>query len=129
MTNRSKNKGTAWETAVVRYCQANGFPLAERIALHGSKDIGDIRLTAGVILECKDHATYSDGDIADWLEETWREKLNANASHATLVVKRARKNVSHAWAIHPHKDTGAPVYMYLEDALMAYRHDGYGDEF
>ena len=42
MTNRPKAIGTAAETAVVRYLAAHGFPAAERRALHGATDLGDI---------------------------------------------------------------------------------------
>ena len=37
MSRRPRDIGTAAETAVVRHLQANGFPLAERRALHGTK--------------------------------------------------------------------------------------------
>jgi hypothetical protein len=53
MTNRSKNIGTAAETAVVKAARAYGFPGAERRALHGSTDLGDILLCPGVIVEVK----------------------------------------------------------------------------
>lgn len=125
--NPSKNKGTAFETAVVRYCRENGFPLAERIALHGNKDIGDVRLAPGVILECKAHANYSDAQIVEWLDETATEMANGNSDHGTLVVKRAYKPIGQAWAVHTHRQTGAPVYMHLGDALVSYRRNGYGD--
>ena len=125
--NKPKARGTAFETAVVRYARDNGFPTAERLALHGGKDIGDIRLVSGVILECKNHATYSDNDVEDWLQETERERINGNADKALLVVKRPYKSVGRAWAIHAHYRTGAPVYMYLSDALHVYDEAGYGD--
>ncbi len=42
--SKSKQKGTAAETAVVKYLKANGFPKAERRALQGNLDKGDISL-------------------------------------------------------------------------------------
>lgn len=48
MTNRPKAIGTAAETAVVRYLAAHGFPAAERRALHGATDLGDITGTPGL---------------------------------------------------------------------------------
>lgn len=126
--NPSKNKGTAYETAVVRYARDNGFPQAERIALHGAVDMGDVRLTIGVIAECKAYATYSDADVREWLMETNREKRNSGAAHALLVIKRARHSIASSWAVHGHHNSPlTPVYMHLSDALLAYRYEGYGD--
>ena len=42
MVNKPKILGTQWETDVVRYLQAHGAPLAERRALSGPVDKGDI---------------------------------------------------------------------------------------
>ena len=53
MTGRPKDIGTAAETAVVRFLRDNGFPLAERRALHGSTDRGDITGTPGLVWEVK----------------------------------------------------------------------------
>ncbi len=38
MSNPSKAKGTAAETAVVRYARAHGFPHADRLTLSGRYD-------------------------------------------------------------------------------------------
>ena len=51
MTNRPKAIGTAAETAVVRYLAAHGFPAAERRALHGATDLGDITGTPQIVWE------------------------------------------------------------------------------
>ena len=53
MTNRPKAIGTAAETAVVRYLAAHGFPNAERRALHGATDLGDITGTPSLCWEVK----------------------------------------------------------------------------
>lgn len=91
MTNRSKNIGTAGETAVVNYLHRNGFPEAERRALAGQADKGDILVCNGVIAEVKAGTAAekaSDHQLRLWCEETEKERLNANAAHAFLVVKR-----------------------------------------
>lgn len=91
MTNRSKNIGTAGETAVVRYLRKNGFPDAERRALAGQQDKGDILVCKDVIAEVKAGAAAenaSDEKLRAWYEETLTEKKNAGASLAFLVVKR-----------------------------------------
>ena len=91
MTNPSKAKGTAAETAVVRYARAHGFPLADRLTLSGRYDRGDVLLCPGAILEVKagkaaQNASY--GQILAWLDETERERVNAHADTAGLVVQR-----------------------------------------
>ena len=53
MTNRSRDKGTSWETQVVRFLQEHGWPLAERRARRGTRDAGDVAGVAGVCIEVK----------------------------------------------------------------------------
>lgn len=91
MTNRSKDIGTWAETKVVNYLRANGFPEADRRALHGNKDLGDILVCKGVIAEVKGGRAAedaSDEQLRRWCSETERERVNAKASHGFLVVKR-----------------------------------------
>ena len=85
MSNLSKQKGTAAETAVVRYLQANGFPYAERRALHGTVDKGDITGCGPLVFEVKNHKEF---DLSGWLNELMRETDNAQADYGVLVVKR-----------------------------------------
>ena len=97
--SRSKNIGTAAESAVTRYAQDNGFPDAERVALAGMLDRGDVRLCRGVIVEVKSGeaaVTASDRLIGEWLDETEAERVNAGASVGILVTKR--RAVGHARA-------------------------------
>lgn len=93
MANQSKNKGTAAETAVVRYAWAQGFSMAERIALAGANDQGDVVLMRDpkIIIEVKagrSAQTASLGQITKWLDDTRRERDNAQAKHGFLVVQR-----------------------------------------
>lgn len=88
--NPSKDKGTRAETAVVRHCQTL-FPNAERRALRGSNDVGDILLRPGVIVEVKagKAAQYASlRQIGAWIAETQREVDNANADQGLLVTQR-----------------------------------------
>jgi hypothetical protein len=102
--NRSKTLGTYAETAVARTAQARGFPYADRYALHGRRDIGDVGLCPGVIVEVKGGErarACSDLDVQNWLDETARERDNANAAVAFLVVQRrgvGGANASRWWA-------------------------------
>lgn len=101
MTARPKDIGTAAETAVVRYLRDHGFPLAERRALHGSTDLGDITGTPGLVWEVKGGEaakTASDGQIAAWMDETEMERTNAGAAYGFLIVARRQKNVRDWWA-------------------------------
>jgi hypothetical protein len=82
VTNKPKAIGTRGETAIVNVLRAHGFGGAERRALAGSNDLGDILICPGVIAEVKwgKHAkTASLVDVSRWLRETERERANAGA--------------------------------------------------
>ena len=81
----ARGKGTAFETLIVRYLQSKGCIHAERRALHGNLDKGDITGTGPLVWECKNHKAL---DLSGWLRETEQERQNANANHGILVVKR-----------------------------------------
>ena len=81
----ARGKGTAFETLIVRYLQSKGWIHAERRALHGNLDKGDITGTGPLVWECKYHKTL---DLSGWLRETEQERQNANATHGILIVKR-----------------------------------------
>jgi hypothetical protein len=85
MVNKSKSKGTIAENLVVGYLCENGWPHAERRALAGILDRGDVAGCPGLAIEVKwGNETLK---IASWLAETGIERLNANADHGILVVK------------------------------------------
>jgi hypothetical protein len=134
MVNPSKALGTQAETLVTRYLQENGFGTAERRALHGTYDLGDITGTPGICWEVKSgHAaeTASDGLINAWLAETEAERKNAKAVVGVLVVKRKGKgSAADWWAIEwdGHPEHRYPVRYLLKDYVRLLRQDGYGDE-
>lgn len=74
--SRARAKGTAFETAIVNYLVAEGFPAVERRALAGSLDKGDI---AGlpVAVEAKNCKTTT---LAAWVDEADAEAVNAGAA-------------------------------------------------
>lgn len=143
--NKPKAIGTAGETAVVRYAQANGFGGAERLALHGTLDEGDATLCPGVGVEVKSgHAaeTASDAKIAAWLAEAEAERRNRGADVMLLVLKRKGKGAANAgqwWAFLPGAafvrlatngdiDIELPaVRITLAEALTLLRRSFYGD--
>lgn len=80
----AKAKGTTAETAVVRYLNSKFWPHAERRALAGGKDKGDIIGSPGLVWEVKAAKTLC---IPAWLRETESERVNAKADYGVLVVK------------------------------------------
>lgn len=89
--SRSKARGTAWESAIVAYLRANGFPHAERRALNGAADRGDIAGVVGTVIEAKSHASYG-GKLAGWLQEAETERRNDHHADVGVVWhKRAGK--------------------------------------
>ncbi len=130
MARRPKDIGTSGETAVVKFLQSSGFPYAERRALHGSLDLGDITGTPGLVWEVKAGEaamTASDNQIIAWLQETETERLNAGAGMATLVVQRRRKNPRDWWAITTNTLFHFPIWQRLSDRALQLRGFGYGD--
>lgn len=117
MVNKPKNIGTATETAVVRYLRENGFPNAERRALAGAVDLGDIVGTPGIVWEVKGGKaaeTASDAQIEAWLAETETERRNADEGLGVLVTKRkavGSTRVGDWWAwlsVAPEPPAGSP---------------------
>lgn len=93
MANKSKSKGTRFESAVVKYLREGlEDERPERLALHGSKDMGDIGhiYAHGYhgIAECKSHKKVTPGDIAEWQRQTIDERENSDSDFALLVVNK-----------------------------------------
>lgn len=84
----ARRKGTAWESAIVDYLRANGAPHAERRALGGAKDRGDIAGIPGLVCEAKSHTGLR---LADWVDEVEQERVNAGAAIGIVWVKRRGK--------------------------------------
>lgn len=108
MSNPSKQRGTAFETAVVNYLNALAIP-ARRNPPAGSKDVGDLSTEDGAwIVECKSTRSI---DLAQACDELVTEQLNAaRVKHAggalrsprgVAVIKRRRKSIGDAYAVMP----------------------------
>lgn len=80
----SRRKGTAAESILVRLLRAAHWPHAERRALNGAKDRGDIAGVPGVVFEAKSGARL---ELPAWLRETEAERVNDGADYGVLVVK------------------------------------------
>lgn len=91
--SRQKAKGTAFETACVRYLRERlGDDRIERRALHGGRDMGDIfglfaHGREGIV-ECKDVKNVGKALLDRFREQTVSERGNADADFALLVVHR-----------------------------------------
>lgn len=81
----SKRKGTAWESAIVAYLRDKGFTYAERRALSGSADKGDLTGVPGIVVEAK---SVSRLDLSGWLDEAEQERDNAHADIGIVWIKR-----------------------------------------
>lgn len=94
--SRQKQKGTAFERMVANYMSA--FLDDDRIDLirtHGSMDRGDVGPVychgryRGLV-ECKDYAEWGPSLLEGWKAETDRERGNADADFALLVVHKRK---------------------------------------
>ena len=87
--SKSKAKGTRFESALVSWLQANGFPDARRETLHGTKDVGDVWgvkwMGLPVVVEAKDCQQQRH---IQWLEEAETERRNARAVMAIVVAHK-----------------------------------------
>lgn len=83
--SKQRAKGTAAETAVVGFLRANGFPFAERRALQGVNDKGDITGIPGVVVEVKNHSGVQ--ALGEWQKECREEMANAGADIGVVWSK------------------------------------------
>jgi hypothetical protein len=100
----------------VRFLSGQGFPNAERRALTGQFDQGDVTGTPCLAWEVKNHKTYH---FPAWLKETETERINAKADFGILVVKPNGVGLTNAgqwWAV-----------MSVADVVNLLRDAGYGD--
>lgn len=111
MANKSKAKGTKAETKVVKYLTAFGLH-AERQALHGSQDLGDIKVTGpngnSFIIEVKagqQTANPNRSQLTEWLRQAEIEAHNADMP-CFLVVMRYRRSIEDADVYLPNRFVG-----------------------
>ena len=94
--SRSRQKGTAWETAVVTYLRGQGWPYVERRALAGKNDRGDIAGIPGLVIECK---ATKEHDLAGWCRELETEIVNDGATTGAVVIKRRNQPTAAAYTV------------------------------
>lgn len=138
MTNKPRQIGTAAETAVTRYLVANGWPFAERRALHGNQDRGDITGTPSLCWEIKAGKaahSASDGQVQEWLGELDAVRDRVHADVGVLVLSRSGYGASragHWWAISRSwqlriQGPTITVRTTLAEMCDHLRHRGYGN--
>jgi len=99
MSNPSKARGTAFETALVGWLQANGHPYAERRTLSGHNDRGDVAGIPGVVIEAKNCKTIQ---LAAWVDELAVEMGNAGVDIGAVVIRRrGTSDVGRSYAVMP----------------------------
>lgn len=120
MSNKSKQKGTKAETNVVKFLEANGIK-AERKALHGSNDLGDVHVSGNIemILEVKAGKQTENPNrtqIEEWMRQARTEGDNAELPVA-LVVVRYRRAIKDANVYYYDKVADYWVFMYLDEFI------------
>lgn len=98
MSNPSKAKGSAWERRVVDYLAAHGHPNAERRALEGVNDRGDVAGIASWIVECKNAREWR---LGEWMREAEREALTAGVSRFAVVIPQKGRATELGYAVLP----------------------------
>ena len=94
MTNPQKQKGSAYERAVVQYLRNQGFNV-DRTRAGWADDRGDVHgiehpVLGRFTIECKNHKTM---DLSGWLTELDRE-ITANGGGLGVVVHKKRGQIS-----------------------------------
>lgn len=89
MTNKSKSKGTSWETLVTNSLNALGIR-ARRRTLSGAADKGDIELLdLPIIIEAKNCKTMK---LSEWVDSALGEAINADVPIGVVWHHRPRKS-------------------------------------
>jgi hypothetical protein len=111
----SKAKGTRWESAIVEFLRGRGFPYAERRALAGTRDLGDVTGIPGVVIEAKNEKQHN---LTGWLKEAEQERRNADADLGVVWFKRRGKT------------SAGDGFVLMDGDTFAYllRQSGYGAE-
>lgn len=101
MTNRAKERGSAYERLVVAYLRSRGFDVERTYGAGRQDDRGDVRGLTDTVLELKDLQRI---DLSTIVDEAKRERDNANVSLAVAVIKRRNRNVSESYVVLPLAD-------------------------
>lgn len=117
-SNPSKQKGTAWESAIVGYLREHHNPGVHRNVQMGARDVGDISGYYLHALEAKAEKTIT---LADYIAQANREAIHAEQPFGCAVVKRRMKGVQDGYVV---RDVRTDVRLLnrmrdMEEALQA----------
>lgn len=87
--NRSKAKGTRWESQVAEYLGV------ERLTLKGNKDEGDLNVP-GWTIECKAEKQI---DLAGYAKELEVEQKNRGTAFGAVIIKRPRQGTAAGYVV------------------------------
>lgn len=102
--SRAKDKGTAYETAVVRYLRDRlGDEEIDRMPLRGNRDEGDVRglklRGMPVCVEVKNHRQLR---LTEWMGQLEAERGNMDAELGMIVAHRAGcgdRRIGESWCV------------------------------
>lgn len=114
--NPSKQKGTKAEGQAVLFLR-RWWPTAERRALSGSQDKGDVSGTSPFVIEVKHHKAWR---VFAWLDELKVEQKNAGEPHGIILARRP--NHSGFVAIMPEE-----TLKWFLDCVDCVKHEGWAD--
>lgn len=95
-SNPSKQKGTAWESAIVGYLREHHNPGVHRNVQMGARDIGDI---AGYYLHALEAKAEKTITLPEYIAQANRERIHAGEPFGCAVVKRRMKGVADGYVV------------------------------
>ncbi|MFB8071088.1 hypothetical protein [Streptomyces californicus] len=96
MANPSKQRGTAWESALVAYLREHHNPGAHRNVQMGAKDIGDIDGYYLHALEAKAEKTIT---LSSYIAQANREAVHVGQPYGCAVIKRRMKGTANGYVV------------------------------
>lgn len=97
MANAAKRKGTAYESAVVKYLQEHGIP-ARRVAQTGQLDTGDIHGIDPFAGQCKAYRNMADA-LRDGVAGANVQAPRAGQPYGVAFIKRPGKPIADGYAV------------------------------
>lgn len=114
MSSAAKRKGTAHESAIVRYLNDRGIP-ARRVAQTGALDVGDVHGIDPFVGQAKNYRDLATA-LRDGVDGAVVQAKRVSAGALPVAfVKRPRKGVADVYAVMP-LSTFADVLLRLERA-------------
>lgn len=125
--SRSKQIGTSAENHVVDYIATRGFAGAERRALFGVNDRGDITGTPGICWQVKGGKmaeTASDNRIREWMDELDAQIANSGSDFGVLIRKRSGYGAKRVGQWYAHMRMGTMYDLMHRSSALSKGEDG-----